>query len=151
MAHVSDHSMLVCIRCALNFFAHSFEIYPETKYGVALPIFLVGYSAFVTYSYIIINNPVYHQVCYALLVFTVVFRSIYVCRQITGPFKEYERPRMEFLLWIAASSFLGAFIVWNIDNQFCSFLRNWRDIVGLPLAALSEVWQGTTVDFHIWN
>lgn len=151
MAHVSDHSMLVCIRCALIFFAHSFEIYPETKYGVALPIFLVGYSAFVTYSYIIINNPVYHQVCYALLVFTVVFRSIYVCRQITGPFKEYERPRMEFLLWIAASSFLGAFIVWNIDNQFCSFLRNWRDIVGLPLAALSEVWQGTTVDFHIWN
>ncbi|KAI8150128.1 ceramidase [Fennellomyces sp. T-0311] len=116
-----------------------FEIHPQKRYGIKLPIFLVAYSAFVTYSYIIINNPLYHQVCYGLLVFTVVFRSVYVGRKIPSAYSAYEKVWMTRLLWIAASCFGGAFAVWNVDNAFCASLRGWRAIVGLPLAAISEL------------
>lgn len=97
------------------------------------------YSAFVTYSYLIIKNPVYHQVCYAILVFTVVFRSVYLVRTLPNALT-YEKKTMTRLLWISASSFGGAFVVWNIDNQFCGSLHNLRDVIGMPLAALSEVY-----------
>ncbi|KAI9259497.1 alkaline dihydroceramidase [Phascolomyces articulosus] len=118
---------------------HIFEVHPQKRYGVLLPLFLVGYSAFVTYSYIIINNPVYHQVCYGLLVGTVVIRSVYVCHRIPTAYQAYEQIWMSRLLWMGAGCFGCAFLVWNIDNQFCSFLRDWRSTVGLPIGAISEL------------
>ncbi|ORZ00597.1 alkaline phytoceramidase [Syncephalastrum racemosum] len=117
---------------------HIFEVYSIRQYGVLLPIFLVFYSAFVTYSYLIIKNPVYHQVCYGILVFTVVFRSVYLVRTLPNALI-YEKKTMTRLLWISASSFGGAFVVWNIDNQFCDPLHNLRAAVGMPLGALSEL------------
>ena len=122
-----------------NSMHHSFEIHPKTRYGIKLPLFLVAYSAFVTYSYIIINNPVYHQVCYALVVLTVVIRSIYVGQRIPSAYSAYEKVWMTRLLWTAALCFGGAFAVWNVDNAFCTSLRGWRSVVGLPLGAISEV------------
>ncbi|KAI9315599.1 alkaline ceramidase 3 [Dichotomocladium elegans] len=118
---------------------HIFEIYPEKRYSLGFPLFLVGYAAFVTYSYLIINNPVYHEVCYGLLVASIVFRSIYVVHTLPPVFSKYEKPAMTRLLWTAALCFGGAFIIWNIDNQFCSTLRDWRHVVGLPLGAISEL------------
>ncbi|KAI7879241.1 alkaline phytoceramidase [Lichtheimia hyalospora FSU 10163] len=117
---------------------HIFEVYPQKRYGFMLPLFLVGYSAFVTYSYLIIKNPVYHQVCYALVVFAIVFRCIYVNRSVPSIYV-YERRWLTRLLWSGASCFVIAFVVWNIDNQFCNSLRGWRTIVGLPLGAISEL------------
>lgn len=91
-----------------------------------------------TYSYIIINNPVFHQVSYALLVFGVVFKSVSLYKKVPDSYT-YEKPRLQLLLWIAASGFLIAFGLWNIDNQFCSHLRTWRHTVPLLVGAVSEV------------
>ena len=46
---------------------------------------------------------------------------------------------MSRLLWLGAGCFGSAFLVWNIDNQFCDILRGWRYTVGLPIGAISEV------------
>lgn len=36
------------------------------------------------------------------------------------------------------SIFLGGFLIWNLDNVFCSQVRQWRHAVGLPWAVLLE-------------
>ncbi|KAG2178293.1 hypothetical protein INT44_001443 [Umbelopsis vinacea] len=116
---------------------HIFEIYPENRYGIWLPLALIGYSVFVTWSYLIIKNPVFHQVSYAILVFTVVFRSTSLVKRL--PKDSPERPQLAFLLKLAASGFLGAFLVWNVDNQFCDQLRAWRGTVNVAVGSISQL------------
>lgn len=116
---------------------HIFEVYPENRYGVWLPLALVGYSGFVTWSYLIIKNPVFHQVSYAILVFIIVYRSTSLVRNL--PKGAPEKRQLSLLLKLAASGFLGAFFVWNIDNQFCEQLRSWRSTVPLMVGAISEL------------
>jgi dihydroceramidase len=36
-------------------------------------------------------------------------------------------------------TFVGGYIVWNIDNVFCAELRALRDIVGMPLGFATEL------------
>ena len=36
------------------------------------------------------------------------------------------------------SVFLGGFVVWTLDNKFCSNLRHWRREIGLPWGILLE-------------
>lgn len=101
---------------------------------------LTVYSATVTWSYLIINDPVFHQISYALLVLGIVYRSISLFKKVpeTKDY-DYERPRMHCLLWMSAMGFIIAFILWNIDNQFCDNLRNWRSTVSLIVGSVSEV------------
>jgi dihydroceramidase len=81
---------------------------------------------------------VFHQVSYAVLVFGVVFKSISLFRKVPDSCT-YEKPRLQMLLWSAASGFLIAFALWNVDNQFCSHLRSWRHNVPLLVGGVSEV------------
>lgn len=39
---------------------------------------------------------------------------------------------------IGLSVFLGGFFIWNLDNVFCSTIRQWRRSLGLPVAFLLE-------------
>ena len=45
-------------------------------------------------------------------------------------------------MWIMVayglSVFLGGFVIWNLDNKFCSTLRLWRREIGLPWGILLE-------------
>lgn len=36
------------------------------------------------------------------------------------------------------SIFLGGFLIWNLDNWYCSSLRSWRREIGLPWGILLE-------------
>ncbi|KAI8069598.1 ceramidase [Gongronella butleri] len=133
-----DELPMIYVGCIMVW--HSIEVYEKMRYGWSLVLFLIGYSVFVTYSYLIINDPVFHQVAYALLVFFIVFRSIYMVRQLPGGAKvnEYEYPRMVTLLRLAAASFLLAFGIWNVDNVFCSSLRHFRVISPFAVGLLSQ-------------
>ena len=111
---------------------------PDHQVGYKLPFALVIYSAIVTYAYLIINDPVFHQISYAILVITVVYRSVVLYNKIPAT-KTYERPRVSALLWMSAFGFIISFILWNIDNQFCTSLRAWRHTVSFPVGTVSEV------------
>lgn len=45
-------------------------------------------------------------------------------------------------MWLIVSSglviFLGGFLLWNLDNSYCSSLRQWRNQLGLPWGVLLE-------------
>lgn len=90
-----------------------------------------------TYSYLIINDPVFHQVAYAILVITIVFRSVYLVKQL--PPQTNERPHLVHLLRLAAAGFIISFGVWNVDNQFCSYFRHARTLVPYALGALTQL------------
>lgn len=45
---------------------------------------------------------------------------------------------MWFMVMCGLGSFLGGFLIWNLDNYFCSTLRGWRQTVGLPWGVLLE-------------
>ncbi|KAI8885255.1 alkaline ceramidase 3-like protein [Backusella circina FSU 941] len=117
---------------------HTFIADPNSKIGYKLPLTLAVYSGIVTYSYILINNPVFHQVSYAILVFTVVFRAIFLVRKVPSTYT-YEKPQLTRVLWISAFGFILAFVLWNIDNQFCPSLREWRHSVSLITGSISEL------------
>jgi len=55
-------------------FAHGKSI----KYGVAMGIFLISLSVFITGYYHYIQDPIFHQCAYALLTAVVLLRSMYV-------------------------------------------------------------------------
>jgi len=45
---------------------------------------------------------------------------------------------MWLLVTIGLSIFLGGFGIWNLDNQYCSTIRQWRHQIGLPWGLLLE-------------
>jgi dihydroceramidase len=135
VAYVSVKHVLY--NSALNFF-YSFIADPKSTIGRKLPIALVVYSIVVSYAYIIINDPVFHQVAYGLLVVTVVCRAVLLLGKVPETYI-YEKPRMKALLLLAALGFIIGFTFWNIDNIFCSALRDWRQTVPTLTGSVSEV------------
>jgi dihydroceramidase len=45
---------------------------------------------------------------------------------------------MWLLIATGLSVFLGGFVVWTLDNEYCSNLRRWRRQIGLPWGILLE-------------
>lgn len=46
--------------------------------------------------------------------------------------------QMWTMIALGMTMFLGGFAVWNLDNELCSTLRQWRHEVGLPWGILLE-------------
>ncbi|CAO3581065.1 unnamed protein product [Absidia cylindrospora] len=134
-----DELPMIYVGCIMVYF--SIKIYNKSKFGLPLVLFLLGYSGFVTYSYLIINDPVFHQVAYALLVITIVFRSVYILKHLprTLPSFDYAHPRLARLLKLAAAGFIISFGVWNVDNIFCPHLRQFRIMVPYALGVLTQL------------
>jgi dihydroceramidase len=120
-----------------------------------------GIATFVTGYYLYIKDPVFHQNAFAILTIIVLLRSIYametslrpsrkVRRGLRATANDAERVRMdrrdrEILrtMWqkmmpLGVGSVLFGFLIWNLDNAFCSTLRSWRREIGLPWGILLE-------------
>lgn len=108
----------------------------------------------------------FHETCYAILTATVVFRGMWVMESQLRPAMKMrkntenvqEKLRTMWLLvglgtsigsdgpkvaealikYTGLSVFLGGFFIWNLDNVFCSTIRQWRRSIGLPVAFLLE-------------
>lgn len=117
---------------------HTYIAEPNHQVSYKLPLCLTLYSGLVTWSYLIIKDPVFHQVSYAILVLGVVYRAITLFQKVPKSLS-YERPRVHALLWMSALGFVVAFILWNIDNQFCHSLRAWRHSVSFLTGSISEL------------
>lgn len=92
------------------------------------------------------QNPVFHQVAYAFLTATVVFRSMWVMESQLRPALEARQGErsnqilktMWIMVAVGLVTFIGGFFVWKLDNVFCSQIRRWRRAMGLPWAILLE-------------
>ncbi|KAK4071279.1 uncharacterized protein Triagg1_6310 [Trichoderma aggressivum f. europaeum] len=96
--------------------------------------------------YHITKDPIFHQTAYAALTATIVFRSMWVMESQLRPVLSARDPEkasyvlntMWTMVATGLSIFLGGFLIWNLDNVFCSQVRQWRHAVGLPWAVLLE-------------
>ena len=86
-------------------------------------IIITIYCSIVTYIYVFIyQNPVFHQVCYGVMVFVIVTENILVMNKLNMPSRIY-------LLQIFYYAF--GFFLWNIDNKFCDYLISYRNTLNI--------------------
>ncbi|BFZ00462.1 hypothetical protein BsWGS_03501 [Bradybaena similaris] len=95
---------------------------------------LIAYCIVVTLVYILINDPIFHQVSYAVMVCCIVVLASRIC--LTS-----NCSKLFFL--VSLLTYILGFLLWNIDNIFCSNLRSIR----------SQIFGGTSgmlFECHAW-
>ncbi|OHE98146.1 alkaline phytoceramidase [Colletotrichum orchidophilum] len=141
-----DELSMIYTTCILFFavFSHGKSALGQALLG----LFVTGLAIFITVYYHYLGDPVFHQVMFAILTATVVFRSMYIMEKILRP-KSTPQSRAEILdtqllkkMWTLIAcgliSIAIGFLTWNLDNIFCSQLRRWRRELGLPWGVLLE-------------
>merc|ERR1712000_674608 len=124
----------------------SFAYLQSTYFSTMLGLALLCLSGTITFHYHTTKDPVFHQVAYAALTATVVFRSIWVMEtQLRPALATRNSDRARHILqtmWTMVATgllvFVGGFMIWNLDNAFCTEIRRLRRAVGLPWAILLE-------------
>ncbi|KIP11150.1 hypothetical protein PHLGIDRAFT_125047 [Phlebiopsis gigantea 11061_1 CR5-6] len=101
---------------------------------------LLAFNALFTWAYAIYRNPVFHQVVFATVMFTNIFRTTYILR--TSPYQQripdHDKKTVTHLFALGAATFLFGFLVWNLDNIFCHNITGWKHSLGWPGAFLLE-------------
>lgn len=165
MQLVDELSMIytTCLMCYATFSYSKSRLYAFT-----LALGLISLAIFITLYYHYLQDPAFHQNAYAILTVTVVTRSMYVMEFTLRPslrnseksFKRQHRKSMTadqkdasrsddrrnarilttmwLMIAVGLSTFLSGFGIWQLDNIFCSKLRSWRRVVGLPWGVLLE-------------
>ncbi|KAL7423204.1 alkaline ceramidase ydc1 [Cryptotrichosporon argae] len=111
------------------------------RFGVWGYLVLLAWDVFVTFSYISLPNPVYHQIAFAGLMTFTVFRSIYLLRSL--PAGHALRTAVSRTLLRGVATFVAGFAVWNVDNLFCEQLRAARRCLGgVGVGALGHFLEG---------
>ncbi|XP_052784102.1 alkaline ceramidase 3-like isoform X2 [Mya arenaria] len=106
---------------------------PQKCHNKPLAAILFIYCSVVTLVYILCNIPIFFQISYGILVLSLIGISIKVSLDLKWANKTV-------LLFGCLAYGLG-FVMWNIDNQFCSSLKAMRYHTGF-LSPLFE--------FHAW-
>ncbi|GAO46657.1 putative alkaline dihydroceramidase Ydc1 [Saitoella complicata NRRL Y-17804] len=130
-----DELPMVYSTCIQVWSVFEYETSKTVSVLIGLGVFAI--AAIVTFVYLIILDPMFHQVAYAALSVAVLGRSIWQMYKEVKPAKS----RKELLRMVVTgiSSFLFGFLLWNIDNEACSTLRSWRHVVGIPWGFLLEL------------
>jgi dihydroceramidase len=115
---------------------YRFEDQKYSVYGWKLPALLTAVSAAISAIYITINNPIFHQFCFGVLITIMAVRAGYKYRRLPSSETKNTLHRMFITSW---SLYATGFLVWNIDNQFCPQLRAIRASVGAPFDALFQL------------
>lgn len=108
-----------------------------------LPTFIFGVVAWITVTYVLNDDPVFHQVAYASIMVVAILHAIYILTHRKAPLNTSDSARRarsdaRQLELYGTVLFLVGFGIWNIDNIFCAHLRAARDVVGYPWAVLLE-------------
>ncbi|KAI0756269.1 alkaline phytoceramidase [Daedaleopsis nitida] len=125
--------------CAMLFdTARGFEL--RKSNALPLGIVFASLNCLFTLSYYIWRNPVYHQVVFGILLFTSISRTIHLLRngEIAKRLPETQRSSITRLFSSGATTFAVGFLVWNLDNIFCSSITQWKQSIGWPAAFLLE-------------
>ncbi|KAI1793116.1 alkaline phytoceramidase [Ganoderma leucocontextum] len=98
------------------------------------------FNVLFTWSYYVSRNPVYHQVVFATLMFTTTFRTVHLLRigEVSKRLPQAQRSTIARLFSSGAGTFAFGFLIWNLDNVFCSNITRWKQTVGWPAAFLLE-------------
>ncbi|KAJ3227266.1 Alkaline ceramidase 3 [Chytriomyces hyalinus] len=138
-----DELPMIYNACILVFCA--LQIYPESRdRKLTVGLALSAYSAAVTSIYLAIKNPEFLALSHGTL-------AVYLIYLLTAQIQHMSKTHLQHAskihsLWTlhkwALVSYFCGFVVWSIDNNFCSALRQAREVVGTPL--------GFVFEFHVW-
>ena len=137
-------------------------------FSLYLALGLVSLAAFITLYYHYLQDPAFHQNAYAILTAIVLSRSMYIMEmnlrpswnrgarnskvkrkqslttderdmsQVKDQRDQEILQKMWAMIGCGLGMFLLGFVVWSLDNQYCSKLRVWRRSVGLPWGIVLE-------------
>lgn len=144
-----DELAMVYTTCILFYATFSHGRSTAARIGVAG--LTTGIAAFVTGYYHYLGDPKFHQDTFALLTAIVVFYNIYLMQKALkrpgqGPASATaealaDTQRLK-IMWqmipIGIGSVGVGFIIWTLDNMYCSRFRGWRRELGLPWGILLE-------------
>ncbi|GJN83339.1 hypothetical protein PLIIFM63780_006888 [Purpureocillium lilacinum] len=132
-----DELSMIYTTCLMMYASFSYS--RSRAFSTLLGVSLLSLAGSITAYYHITKDPVFHQVVYAALTATVVFRSIWVMERQVRPVLQgrdaAQSRRQMKTMWVLVAT---GFAIWNLDNIFCNQLRRWRRAVGLPWAVLLE-------------
>ncbi|KAJ3396522.1 hypothetical protein HDU80_009921 [Chytriomyces hyalinus] len=138
-----DELPMIYNACILVFCA--LQIYPESRHRkLAVGLALSAYSAAVTSIYLAIKNPEFLALSHGTLaVYLIYLLTTQIQRMPKTCPQHASKIHSLWTLhkWGLVSYFCG-FVVWSIDNNFCSALRQARELVGTPFGFIFE--------FHVW-
>lgn len=86
----------------------------ESNSDIVIP---VSYCVTASLVYITMRNPILHQTFYGCLVFLLIYKSVQACKT---------QQRIIPYAMISFFLYLIGFILWNIDNVYCSSVRHAR-------------------------
>ncbi|KAL0936656.1 Alkaline ceramidase 3 [Colletotrichum truncatum] len=143
-----DELSMIYTTCLMVFATFSYS--RSTQFVAFLGSGLILLACFITSYYHITKDPNFHQGCYAALTATVVIRSLYVMEtQLRPALVARNGAKAQTILktmWIMVATGLGVFLagymIWNLDNMFCTQIRRLRRQAGLP-------W-GVVLEGHAW-
>lgn len=138
-------------------FSHGHSV--RMKWVVALLVVLI--AVFTTLYYHYIKDPLFHQNMFALLTAVVFFRSLYGMETTLNPNRRLAvaesqhgkgskeliradqrdriiRRTMWQMIPVGLGSVALGFLIWNLDNAYCTTLQRWRRNIGLPWGILLE-------------
>jgi len=107
----------------------------EPRFSYWGPALMLAFDVFVTLSYIYLPNPIYHQLAFAVIMLSGIGRNVILIRRL--PADHPARSQIARTMSHGAMIFVGGFAIWNIDNIFCTGLRELRSYVG-PLGFVLE-------------
>jgi dihydroceramidase len=103
--------------------------------NISLSIIFPLFSAF----YVWTGKIIYHLSAFITIIVLIVFRSHYLLHWREPGFPEAKRDRLRTKGRNALILLLVAYILWNIDLEYCLELRDLRERVGLPWAWILEL------------
>ncbi|KAF3764912.1 alkaline phytoceramidase [Cryphonectria parasitica EP155] len=143
---LADELPMIYTTCIVAYATFSYSRPRHTQVLVALG--LLALASWITIYYLSSQDPVFHQVAYAALMLALVFRAMFDMEATLRPAlrKRCETPAEadEILrqMWKMAFTgivlFLVGFSIWLLDNTFCRHLRDARNTILLPWAAVLE-------------
>ncbi|KAH9849242.1 alkaline phytoceramidase [Lenzites betulinus] len=130
----------VCSYCCAMLFDTSRGFAWKGSNAPYLAAIFFAFNILFTWSYYLSRDPVYHQVVFAGIMFISLFRTIYLLRneEIGKRIPPGPRAAITRLFLLGAVTFTSGFLVWNLDNVFCSTLTDWKTAIGWPAAFFLE-------------
>ncbi|KAG6003716.1 hypothetical protein E4U21_001769 [Claviceps maximensis] len=98
----------------------------------------IGFTSF-TLFYLQSPKIIYQVLAFVFSLFLLVLRSQYLFHRLEPAFPPTKRRDWIRRTWIAIGTGVLAYVIWNIDLEFCAHLRRVRRQIGLPWAWLFEL------------
>ncbi|KAI2616457.1 putative alkaline phytoceramidase [Hypomontagnella submonticulosa] len=150
-----DELAMIYTTCFMCFSTFSYG--RSTAFSSCLGVGLVSLAWFITTRYYQTKDPQFHQDAYAVLTAIVVLSNMWImertlrpalknreesrrkaARTPTGPTTNEMIKQMWVMVATGLSIFLGGYLIWNLDNMYCSTIRKWRHQLQLPWAIVLE-------------